>query len=52
MHCLGNQIYKYDKERNVGLLEDLLMAMKDTNMIIYLEVSTIPLQSKFIAFLF
>ena len=34
----GKQTYNYDKERDVGLLEDLLKAMNNTDMIIDLEV--------------
>ena len=31
-------VYNYTRERNVGLLEDLFTAVKDTGMIIDLEV--------------
>jgi len=34
----GKQTYNYDKERPVGLLEDLFKAMTGTDMIIDLEV--------------
>ena len=40
MYYSGSQTYNYTKERRVGLLEDLLAAVKDTDMIIDLEVST------------